>query len=46
MRQGNEVPVPMAERARAHAVQFDRTHVFDRLLERLTEVTERELSPI
>jgi glycosyltransferase involved in cell wall biosynthesis len=36
----------MAERARAHAVQFDRTHVFDRLLERLTEVTERELSPI
>ena len=34
----------MAERARAHAVQFDRARVFDRLLERLTEVTERELS--
>jgi glycosyltransferase involved in cell wall biosynthesis len=36
----------MAERARAHALQFDRTHVFDRLLGRLTEVTERQLSPI
>jgi glycosyltransferase involved in cell wall biosynthesis len=34
----------MAERAREHAVQFDRTRVFDRLLERLVEVTERELS--
>jgi glycosyltransferase involved in cell wall biosynthesis len=36
----------MAERARVHAVQFDRTNVFDRLLERLTEATERELSTI
>jgi glycosyltransferase involved in cell wall biosynthesis len=35
----------MADRARAHALQFDRTHVFDRLLDRLTEVTERQLSP-
>jgi glycosyltransferase involved in cell wall biosynthesis len=31
----------MAARARAHAMQFDRAHVFDRLLERLIEVTER-----
>jgi glycosyltransferase involved in cell wall biosynthesis len=38
--------IMMAERAREHAVQFDRTHVFDRLLERLAEATERELSPI
>jgi glycosyltransferase involved in cell wall biosynthesis len=38
--------IMMAERAREHALQFDRTHVFDRLLERLTEATERELSPI
>jgi hypothetical protein len=36
----------MAERARTHALQFDRTNVFDRLLERLTEATERELSTI
>jgi hypothetical protein len=36
----------MAERAREYALQFDRTRVFDRLLERLTETTERELSPI
>jgi glycosyltransferase involved in cell wall biosynthesis len=36
----------MAERARAHALKFDRTYVFDRLLGRLTEVTERQLSPI
>ena len=36
----------MAERAREYALQFDRAHVFDRLLERLAEVTERELSPI
>jgi glycosyltransferase involved in cell wall biosynthesis len=35
----------MAERARAHGLQFDRTHVFDRLLERLTEVTKRGLRP-
>jgi glycosyltransferase involved in cell wall biosynthesis len=35
----------MAERARAHALQFDRTHVFDRLLERLASVTERQFSP-
>ena len=34
----------MAERAREHARQFDRACVFDRLLERLTEATERELS--
>ena len=38
--------IMMAGRARAHALQFDRTRVFDRLLERLAEVTERELSPI
>jgi glycosyltransferase involved in cell wall biosynthesis len=36
----------MAVRAREHALQFDRAHVFDRLLQRLTEATERELSPI
>jgi glycosyltransferase involved in cell wall biosynthesis len=36
----------MALRAREHALQFDRAHVFDRLLQRLTEATERELSPI
>jgi Glycosyl transferases group 1 len=36
----------MAERAREHALQFDRACVFDRLLERLTEVTERQLSRI
>jgi glycosyltransferase involved in cell wall biosynthesis len=35
----------IAERARAHALQFDRRYVFDRLLERLSSVTERELSP-
>jgi glycosyltransferase involved in cell wall biosynthesis len=34
----------MAALARAHALQFDRSYVFDRLLDRLTEVTERELS--
>jgi glycosyltransferase involved in cell wall biosynthesis len=38
--------IMMAERARGHALQFDRTHVFDRLLERLTVATERELSSI
>ena len=36
----------MAERGRHYALQFDRTHVFDRLLERLAQVTERELSVI
>jgi glycosyltransferase involved in cell wall biosynthesis len=36
----------MAERAREYALQFDRTRVFDRLLERLTATTDRELSPI
>jgi glycosyltransferase involved in cell wall biosynthesis len=35
----------MAERARAHALQFDRRYVFDRLLERLSKITDRELSP-
>jgi glycosyltransferase involved in cell wall biosynthesis len=35
----------MAERARAHALQFDRRYVFDRLLGRLSKITERELSP-
>jgi hypothetical protein len=35
-----------AERARQHALQFDRTRVFDRLLGRLAGVTERELSLI
>jgi glycosyltransferase involved in cell wall biosynthesis len=34
----------MAARARTHALQFDRSCVFDRLLERLAEVRERELS--
>jgi glycosyltransferase involved in cell wall biosynthesis len=34
----------MAGRAREHARQFDRACVFDRLLERLTEAPERELS--
>jgi glycosyltransferase involved in cell wall biosynthesis len=38
--------IMMAERAREHALQFDRTHVFDWLLDRLAEATERELSPI
>ena len=28
----------MAARARAHALQFDRTHVFDQLLERVDKV--------
>jgi glycosyltransferase involved in cell wall biosynthesis len=36
----------MADRARQHALQFDRTRVFDRLLGRLAGVTERELSLI
>jgi glycosyltransferase involved in cell wall biosynthesis len=36
----------MAERARQHALQCDRIRVFDRLVERLAEVTERELSLI
>jgi glycosyltransferase involved in cell wall biosynthesis len=35
----------MAERAREHALQFDQTRVFDRLLEHLTEANEPELSP-
>ena len=34
----------MAARARTHALQFDRSYVFDRLLKRLEETTERELS--
>jgi glycosyltransferase involved in cell wall biosynthesis len=42
----DEERIIMAERARKHAVQFDRTLVFDRLLERLAEVTVRELSLI
>ena len=33
----------MAERAREHALQFDRMRVFDRLLERVTQVSEPEL---
>jgi glycosyltransferase involved in cell wall biosynthesis len=41
----NEERAKMAQRAREHAFQFDRTCVFDRLLERLTQATERELSP-
>ena len=36
----------MAQRAREYALQFDRTRVFDRLLARLTETTERALSSI
>ena len=40
----SEQQATMAERAREHARQFDRACVFDRLLERLTEATERELS--
>ena len=35
----------MAERAREYALQFDRACVFDRLQERLTEVTQLQLSP-
>ena len=35
----------MAERAREHALQFDRMRVFD-LLQRLAEVSEPELSSI
>jgi hypothetical protein len=34
----------MAARARAHALQFDRSYVFDQLLERLAVATDRELS--
>ncbi len=40
----SEQQTTMAERAREHARQFDRACVFDHLLERLTETTERELS--
>ena len=40
------MPLPeradMAARARAHALQFDRTHVFDQLLERVDEVVTPE----
>ncbi len=36
----------MAARARAHALQFDRAHVFDQLLRRLDAVRVRELSPL
>jgi hypothetical protein len=42
----DDVRIIMAERAREHALQFDRTRVFDRLLGRLAKVTERELSLI
>jgi glycosyltransferase involved in cell wall biosynthesis len=34
----------IADRARDHALQFDRTRVFDTLLERLSDVTEGALS--
>ena len=33
----------MAARAREHALQFDRMRVFDKLMERITEVSEPEL---
>jgi hypothetical protein len=36
----------MAKRAREHAQQFDRARVFDRLMERLSDATDRELSRI
>jgi glycosyltransferase involved in cell wall biosynthesis len=36
----------MAERARAYAVQFDRTAVFDRLLARLPRSREPEFAPL
>jgi hypothetical protein len=36
----------MAKRAREHALQFDRARVFDRLVERLSDATDRELSLI
>jgi glycosyltransferase involved in cell wall biosynthesis len=36
----------MAERAREYALQFDRTRVFDRLLKRLSDATEPQLSSI
>ena len=42
----DEERMTMAERAREHALQFDRAHVFDRLLDRLAAATERQLSPI
>ena len=42
----DEERMTMAERAREHALQFDRAHVFDRLLDRLVTATERQLSPI
>jgi glycosyltransferase involved in cell wall biosynthesis len=35
----------MAERARRHAIQFDRTEVFDRLLARMPAARERRLAP-
>jgi glycosyltransferase involved in cell wall biosynthesis len=35
----------MAKRAREHALQFDRVQVLDRLLERLRQATELNLSP-
>jgi glycosyltransferase involved in cell wall biosynthesis len=40
----SEQQTTMAERAREHARQFDRACVFDQLLKRLTEASERELS--
>jgi glycosyltransferase involved in cell wall biosynthesis len=36
----------MAKRAREHAQQFDRARIFDRLMERLSDATDRELSRI
>jgi glycosyltransferase involved in cell wall biosynthesis len=42
----DEERMTMAERAREYALQFDRAHVFDRLLDRLATATERQLSPI
>ena len=36
----------MAERARAHALQFDRMHVFDALLARVEQVAVPTLSPL
>ncbi|HET9301738.1 MAG TPA: glycosyltransferase, partial [Propionibacteriaceae bacterium] len=42
----DEERMTMAERAREQALQFDRAHVFDRLLDRLATATERQLSPI
>ena len=42
----NSERTEMAERARAHALQFDRMHVFDALLARVEQVAVPTLSPL